>query len=170
MAYFLILNMIIQDENQQYLSEDKFKDFEAELADLKENKIPIIAKRIDDARQMGDLSENAEYHAARDEMSWAQTRVKEIDNIIKTSMIINITTNDDEKNDNKVRVGSIVRIKTNKIERSYSIVGAQEADPLTGKISNESPLGKALLGSKKGDKVEVSVPAGSQIYEILEIK
>ncbi|KKW42513.1 MAG: Transcription elongation factor GreA [Candidatus Magasanikbacteria bacterium GW2011_GWA2_56_11] len=114
---------------------------------------------------MGDLSENAEYHAAREEMSWAQSRAKEIEHILDNAEMIA-----HDGNQQTVGIGSSVVVKAGKTDREFTIVGAQEADPIAGKISNESPLGQAFLGKKKGDRVEVRVPAGTQVYEILEIK
>ncbi len=154
------------EQNIQYISADKEVELKAELDDLKNNKVPAIAKRIDEARQLGDLSENAEYHSARDEMAWAQSRIIEIENILNNSQII-----DHSKNTNDiVNIGSTVVVKSGELEREYTIVGAQEADPLAGKISNESPLGKAFLGARVGDVVEVEIPAGKQEYEIIAIK
>lgn len=148
-----------------YLSQDAFDKLKIELDELKSTKLHAIAKRIDEARQMGDLSENAEYHAARDEMAWAQTRVKEIERILDGAEIITEGGNSDE-----VVIGSHITVSVRDREREYTIVGATEADPLSGKISNESPLGQAFLGKKKGDVVQVEVPAGLQEYKILDIE
>ena len=147
----------------QYMSQQKLDELNAERVELKETKIPEIAQRIDDARQLGDLSENAEYHAARDEMAWAQTRAKQLVRFIDSAEIIQ------DNNDGKVNIGSSIKVKVNKDEREYMIVGAQEADPISGKISNDSPLGSAFLGKKKGDKVDVELPAGVQTYKILSV-
>ena len=147
-----------------FISQSKKDALELELADLKANKIPGLALRIDEARQLGDLSENAEYHAAREDMGWAKGRVQEIDIILRNAEII-----DESAGGDIVRIGSSITVKINGNTRQFSIVGAQEADPLSGKISNESPLGKAFLGSKKKSKVQVEVPAGVQVYEIVDI-
>ena len=149
-----------------YLSKEKLAELETELAFLKTDKIPSTAQRIDEARQMGDLSENAEYHAAREDMAWAQSRVKELESIIDNATVI---SSNSSKSD-AVQIGSVITVSVNGKEKQYTVVGAQESDPLSGKISNESPLGLSFLGKKKGDKVSVSVPAGVQEYEILEIK
>jgi len=151
--------------NTQFLSQQKFDELELERKELKSAKIPELAKRIDDARQMGDLSENAEYHAAREEMAWAQSRVKEIGRILDNAEIIGSKGT----KDGIVGLGSIIMVRVNKKEREYTIVGAQEADPLAGKISNESPLGGAFLGKEKGDTIIVEVPAGKQEYKILKV-
>lgn len=150
----------------QYVSEDKLAELHEELRLLKEEKIPTIAKRIDEARQMGDLSENAEYHSARDEMAWAQSRVQELEAILDNAEVISTTSG----GSGIVDIGSTVVVRLNKSLKEFTIVGAQEADPLAGKISNESPLGKAFLGKRKGDTVEVHVPAGVQEYEIVEVR
>lgn len=147
----------------QYMSQDKLNKLKQEYNDLKQNKIPTIAKRIDDARQMGDLSENAEYQAARDEMAWAQSRLKELAFIFDNAEVIEHT------HGGVVSIGSTIMVKSQKLKKTYTIVGPQEADPLTGKISNESPLGSAFLGKHKGDRVRIELPAGIQDYEIIEV-
>ncbi|MFA7314848.1 MAG: transcription elongation factor GreA [Candidatus Magasanikbacteria bacterium] len=148
----------------QYMSQSKLNALKQELEELKEVKTVAIAKRIDEAKQMGDLSENAEYHAARDEMSWAKSRVLELDNLINNAQIIS------EEKGSKVQIGSTVKVKVNGKEKEYTIVGAQEADPLSGKISNESPLGAAFLGRSKNNEVQVVLPSGIQVYKIMDIK
>lgn len=149
----------------QYMSQEKIDSLKAELEDLKNNKAPQLRKRIDEARQMGDLSENAEYHAAREELAWVQSRLGEINVILDNAEVI-LSGQDDN---GKVSIGSTVKVEVGGKEKEFMIVGAQEADPLHGKISNESPLGSALLGKKKGDKVEVKVPSGTQVYKVLKI-
>lgn len=158
---------IMTDENTQYISAEKLQEFKDEFKRLRDIRIPEIAKRIDDARQMGDLSENAEYHAAREEMSWTQSRVKELEFILQNAELI---TSGGSVGSKVVTIGAVIVVEVNGKKREYTIVGAQEADPAMGKISNESPLGQAFLGKKKGEKVSVTVPAGVQEYEILEIK
>ncbi len=152
-------------EQTQYMSQEKIDELKTELSDLKNNKAPQLRKRIDEARQMGDLSENAEYHAAREELAWVQSRIGEIQIILDNAQIIQ--TGQDESG--KVTIGATVKVETHGKEKEFTIVGAQEANPLEGKISNESPLGSALLGKKKGEKVEVEIPAGTQVYKILKI-
>ncbi|OGH78175.1 MAG: hypothetical protein A2469_04150 [Candidatus Magasanikbacteria bacterium RIFOXYC2_FULL_40_16] len=154
------------DEQRTYLSQEKFDALTKELSKIKEEEIPKIAKRIDSAKQMGDLSENAEYHAAREEMAWIQSRVKELNYILSNSEII---SDAGKSNQDFVSIGSKIEVKIDGQTREYTIVGVQEADPLSRKISNESPLGRAFLGKSKGDQVEVKVPAGIQIYKIISI-
>jgi transcription elongation factor GreA len=148
-----------------YLSKESLEALKKEYADVKYNRIPNVASKINEAKQQGDLSENAEYHQAKEEMAWAQGRLLELDEIINNAQII-----EHEKTGGKINIGNTVKLKVNGIEKNYQIVGAQEADPINGKISNESPLGNAFLGHKAGDKVEVRTPAGMQNYEILEVK
>ena len=148
-----------------YLSADSLDAFKKEYDELRDVKIAAIAKRIDEAKQQGDLSENAEYHQAREDMSWAQGRLQELDYIINNAQIIAATINNDT-----VQLGSTVTVKVNDKEKTYTIVGPQEADPPKGLISNESPLGEAFLKKSVGDKIEVKVPSGQQIYRIISIK
>lgn len=152
------------DINKEYLSRERYDELSAELTNLKKNLIPAIATRIDEARQMGDLSENAEYHAARDEMAWARTREKELNAILENAEIIT-----DQQGSSTVDIGSTITVEVNGTERTYTIVGAQEVDPAAGKISNESPLGQAFIGKRVGEKAEVRVPAGLQVYRIIAI-
>lgn len=149
----------------QYLSLDKQKELVEELKDLRLIKLPELARRIDDARQLGDLSENAEYHAAREEMSWTQSRMKQIEYILDNAEII-----EEGGTGDLIGLGSTILVEFNGVKRELSVVGAQEADPMAGRISNESPLGKAFMGHKKGDKIEVQVPAGVQVYKIIQVK
>jgi transcription elongation factor GreA len=155
------------EDTTQYISAEKLQALKDEFKQLRDVRVPEIAKRIDDARQMGDLSENAEYHAAREEMSWTQSRIKELEFILQNAQIIKSGGDAGSKN---ITIGAVIVVEVNGKKREYTIVGGQEADPTLGKISNESPLGLAFLGKKKGDKVSVTVPAGVQTYEILEIK
>lgn len=149
----------------QYISPEKKLQLEEELRGLRLERMPELAKRIDDARQLGDLSENAEYHAAREEMAWAQSRMKEIQYILDNAEIIEEGSSGDA-----IGLGSTIIVEFNGIKRELQVVGAQEADPMNGRISNESPLGRAFFGHKKGDKVEVEVPAGIQVYKIVQVK
>ncbi|MBU0660701.1 transcription elongation factor GreA [Patescibacteria group bacterium] len=150
----------------QYLTPEKLEELKKEQEDIKKVQMPAIAVRIDEARQMGDLSENAEYHAARDEMSWAKSRIMEIAYIIDNSEVIDSSKVDKET----VEIGNKIIVEVQGKEKEFTIVGAQEADPLNGLISNESPLGSAFLGKKKGAVVEVEVPAGLLEYTIIDIQ
>jgi len=149
--------------NEQFLTQEKFDELQKELETLRKEKMPYLAKRIDEARQMGDLSENAEYHAAREELGWVNGRVLEVEQILMNAKIIQKSSSD------RVSLGSTIEVLLNSQKMKFTIVGAQEAEPAIGKISNESPLGKAFLEKKKGDIVNVEVPAGVITYEICDI-
>lgn len=149
----------------QYLSAEKLDELKKELVFLKTNKMPKTAERIDEARQMGDLSENAEYHAAREELAWAQSRVKELEQIIDNASVVK----SGGSQSGTVQMGSIITVNVHGNEKKYTIVGAQESDPAAGKISNESPLAQAFWGKAAGETVEFQAPAGKVLYQILAI-
>ena len=150
----------------QFISQKKYTALTEELDHLQKVDMLETAKQINEAKEHGDLKENAEYHMAREKLSWQKGRAAEIDNILSNAKIL------DENNIRKdvVGIGVTILVQRGEKEKEYTIVGAQEADPLEGKISNESPLGQAFLGKVVGDSVEVEVPAGLQTYNILEIK
>ncbi|HET7528638.1 MAG TPA: transcription elongation factor GreA [Candidatus Saccharimonadales bacterium] len=125
---------------------------------------PQVADRIKYARELGDLSENAEYQTAREEQDRLESRISELEHILQSVKIIK-----KPKNDGHVRLGSSVELKDGGKPLHYQVVGTMEADPAAGKISDESPIGKALLGKKVGDKVEITTPAGSHTYTVKEI-
>ncbi len=152
------------NDETQYLSAASLEALNKEYELLRSKTIPDIAKRIDEAKQQGDLSENAEYHQAREDMSWAQGRVLELEQILNNAKVIKKTDTD------KVALGSTVTVKWAGNNKEYTIVGQQEANPSKGLISNESPLGSAFIGHEAGDKVEVTTPAGKQAYEIIKVK
>ncbi len=150
----------------QFISQKKYTALTEELDNLQKVEMLETAKQINEAKEHGDLKENAEYHMAREKLSWQKGRTAEIDDILSNAKIL------DENNIRKdvVGIGVTILVQRGEKEKEYTIVGAQEADPLEGKISNESPLGQAFLGKVVGDSVEVEVPAGLQTYNILEIK
>ena len=136
-----------------------------ELKELITKKRPEVIERIREAASHGDLSENADYAQAREEQSFIEGRIQEIEDIIKNAEIINTNTHR-----SSVTIGSTVSIKNGSSEKTYTIVGSNEANPREGKISNESLVGKALLGRKVGEKFKVSTPAGDMEYEIVSIE
>lgn len=152
------------EETIHYMSAASLEELIKESETLKTTTIPEIAHRIDEAKQQGDLSENAEYHQAREDMAWAQGRALEIEKIIINSKVIV-----KQKSDTIV-VGSSISVEVAGKTKQYNIVGPQEINPAKGYISNESPLGEAFLGHKVGDSVAVEVPSGKMTYKILEIK
>ncbi len=138
------------------------KELEAELVELKSRR-GAIADKIADARDFGDLSENAEYDAAREEQGLLETRISEIEDIINNAEIIKATKK------STIGLGSHVELKTGAKKISYTIVGPVEANPLEGKVSNESPIGMALYGKKVDDKVTITTPKGDISYTIVTI-
>ena len=150
--------------NKANLTLTGYNELAAELADLKDNKLPAAIERVATARAFGDLSENAEYHSARDDHAALVGKIEELTDILARSQIIQTTTSKSQ-----VGVGSKVTVAINGTTHEFTIVGEWEADPAEKKISHESPLGKALIGKAVGDKVEVSAPAGKVIYSIKEI-
>lgn len=144
------------------------KALEDELFDLKVNKRKEVAQKIKEAREQGDLSENAEYDAAKDEQRDIESRIEELEKLLKNVEVVD----EDEVNLDAVSIGCKVRLYDAEFEEEleYSIVGSTEADSLNNKISNESPVGAALLGRKAGETVEVETQAGTLLFKILEIQ
>ncbi len=138
-------------------------ELRAELAVLIADR-GAIADRIKTAREFGDLSENAEYQSARAEQDKNETRISEIEHILQNLEIIKTP-----KGDSKVQLGSTVKLKSDGKTKEFQVVGTVEADPLNGKISDESPIGKSLLGRKVGDEVEIKTPAETAVYKITDI-
>lgn len=138
-------------------------ELEAELEQLKARR-GDIADKIAEARDYGDLSENAEYDAAREEQGLVESRIAEIEDILMNAELIKGGSK------TKVGLGSTVELKTGKKTVSYTVVGPVEANPLESKISNESPIGKALFGKKVGDTATITTPKGEVTYEIMAIK
>lgn len=149
------------------LTEEGLKALEDELQDLKVYRRKEVAQKIKEAREQGDLSENAEYDAAKEEQRDIELRIEEIDKILKNAELVT----DDDVDASVINIGCTVRIMDLEFdeEMEYKIVGSTEANSLKGKISNESPVGKALIGAKVGQKVEVETPSGVVKYKILEI-
>jgi len=149
------------------LTYEGLKKLEDELQDLKVVKRKEVADKIKEAREQGDLSENAEYDAAKDEQRDIEARIEEIEKILKNAEVVV----EDDVNLDQINIGCSVRIYDMEFEEEleYKIVGSTEANSLKGKISNESPVGKALLGKKVGDTVTVETQAGDISYKILEI-
>jgi len=150
-----------------YLSKEGYEKLEAELRDLKTRGRKQIAEDIAEARAKGDLSENAEYDAAKEAQGHLETRIAKLENTLATSRIIDSKDIDTSK----VYLLSKITILNKKVgkEMTYQLVSKDEADFAAGKISVDSPIGKALLGKEKGDNVEVDVPAGKLELEILDI-
>ncbi len=146
-----------------YVTKDGLDKLRVELDDLVNVQRKKIAAALKEAKEFGDLSENASWDDAKERQAFIEGRIAEIEHILKNAVEI------DESHGDVVGVGSTVHVELETGEQKFQIVGSTEADPETGKISNESPIGKALLGKKPGDEVEVDVPAGTMVYKIKKI-
>ena len=153
---------------QTIITDEGLKKLELELEDLKTNKRKEIAEKIKVALSFGDLSENSEYDEAKNEQAIIEGRIAEIEAQLKNVKVLD----ENEINDGTIHIGSTVKLTNTATRKSvtYRIVGSTESDPLAGKISDESPVGKALLGHAVGDKVEVEIPAGTIIYKVSAIE
>ena len=148
------------------ITQTGLEELKQELEQLQNVQMPKIIERISNAREQGDLSENADYHSARDERDILQARINEIEEILQKAKVVTAVTS------TSVSLGAIVTLELvgKKKTVTYQISGEYESDPAEGKISIESPVGKALLGKKKGETVEVVTPAGKTTYKIISIK
>ena len=154
-------------EKKNILTYEGLKKLEDELQDLKVNQRREIAQKIKEAREQGDLSENAEYDAAKDEQRDIEARIEQIEKILKNAEVVL----DEEIDLDKISIGCLVRVLDVEYdeEEEYKLVGSSEASSLQNKISNESPFGQALIGAKVGDIVEVEAPTGVIKYKVLSI-
>ncbi|MDR2043720.1 MAG: transcription elongation factor GreA [Clostridium sp.] len=155
-------------EKKNILTYEGLRKYEEELQELKVVRRQEVAQKIKEARELGDLSENAEYDAAKDEQRDIEARIEELEKILKNAEVVV----EDEVNLDRINVGCKVKILDMKYddELEYKIVGSTEADSLKGRISNESPVGKALLGRREGEVVQVETQAGVFSYQVLEIQ
>lgn len=150
----------------EYLTKEKYKELEVELKDLKTNKRQAIAEDLESAKSLGDLSENAEYHQAREAQATLEDRIAQIENMLKTAEIIPKHKGD------SVDVGASVTVvkSGSSKEKVYHLVGSEESDMALGKISHKSPLGEALFGKKKGESVIFKGPNGNEIkYKVVKV-
>lgn len=151
-------------KKQFYLTRDGVTELQTELEELISQRGPI-AERIKTAREFGDLAENAEYSSARQEQEIVEGRISELEHILQNVEVIK-----KPKGDSKVQLGSSVKLKSPSGKtKEFQVVGTVEADPLNGKISDESPIGQALLGKKEGESVEIVTPAETSTYKIVDI-
>lgn len=152
---------------EEYLTKEKYQALQKELEILVKDKRKEVAEKLEYAKSLGDLSENAEYHEARDTQAAIEDRIKKIENILKNAVIVS------EKHLTDVAsIGSKVTVVKdgNKEEKIYTLVGAEEADLSAGKISIRSPLGEAVVGKKKGEKFNFNTPSGPVAYKIIDIQ
>ena len=148
-----------------YLTKKGFEDLKNEYDEIVNKRRPEVVERLSAAREMGDLSENAEYTAAREELAFIDGRIEELEELLKQAELIS----DGNHKAQAVGMGSQVVIKIGEKNETFTVVGEWEADPTEKKISHESPLGKALLGKTVGDEIEVEAPAGKMLYKVVSI-
>jgi transcription elongation factor GreA len=153
------------DTQKEYLSKEKNEELKEELEFLTHVKRKEIAEALEAAKALGDLSENAEYHSAREAQAAIEERIMVIEEILKNAVIVSAKHKTDT-----VGIGSVVKVKRGKDTKTYTIVGGEETDILLGKISNKSPLGEAMMNKRKGDSCAYVTPMGEMECEILEIK
>jgi transcription elongation factor GreA len=155
-----------QTNDVEYLTQEKYDELKKELDYLKTTRRKEIAESLEYARSLGDLSENAEYHEARELQASTEERIRRLENMLKTANIVST------KNNDAVGMGSTVTIRKDgeKEKHRYQIVGSEEADMKERKISHQSPLGEAMMGKKKNEEFTFETPNGKQTYKILEIE
>jgi transcription elongation factor GreA len=150
-------------KDKEYLTKEKFDEFTAELAELKGKKRKEVAESLEYAKSLGDLSENAEYHEARDTQATIEDRIARLEELLKHAHIVSSSTGD------TVNVGSKITVEKDGKKFEYSIVGSEEADVIANKISMKSPFGQAILGKKKGESFTFKAPSGEITYKIVSI-
>jgi len=147
-----------------YISAAGLEKLKEEIVKRKRETRREIASRIEGAKELGDLSENFEYHEAKEQQALNETRIVDLDSMIKDSVIV-----EQQSGGSEISLGSTFVVMVNGGEKTYEMVGSSEADPISGKISNESPIGEAFMGHKKGDVVQIEVPSGTVSYTIERI-
>lgn len=151
---------------QHYLTKEKYDELSKELSELKTARRQEVARALEYARSLGDLSENAEYHQAREEQAMVEDRIASLEATLKNAEIVKERSHGDH-----VGLGSVIVVaKNGESNQKFTIVGAEESDMAAGKISNTSPLGLALMGKKKGDEAKVKTPKGNSIFKIVSIE
>jgi transcription elongation factor GreA len=148
----------------QYISSEGLEQLKKELEEFKQKR-QEIAKRLEEAKALGDLSENAEYQEAREDQAFNEGKIVELEQTLKEAVVISKNVKKDI-----VRVGATVKVKSDNGMQTFNIVGSEEANPIEGKISNESPLGKSFLGHRAGELIETETPSGKMKYKILGIE
>ena len=160
------INKSMKKQQEILLTEKGLKELKKEHQELVKIKRPKTVERLKEARDMGDLSENTAYSTAKQDLSFIDERISELEEILKRAKVVKVSN----KGEKKVGIGSKVTLKDGKEKTVFTIVGDWETDPLKKRISFSSPIGKALMGKKRGKKIEVDVPAGKINYQILEIE
>ncbi len=153
----------MKDEHE-YLTQAKYDEFKEELNELKTVRRKEVAENLEYAKALGDLSENAEYHEARDTQANVEDRIAKLEMILKSATIVS------SHSTNVVSIGSVITVKKGSTEQSFTIVGSEEADMNENKVSVKSPLGSSALGKKKGESFSFATPSGTMEYKIVNIK
>src|SRR3989338_154617 len=156
-------------DKKLFRSKDGLEELKKEYEGLTKVRRPEIVTRVSDARNLGDLSENAEYVAAREELSFIDGRIDELEELLKQATLIQQDDSTKKNRKKVIKLGSRVILSVKGKREEFTIVGEWEADPTEKKISHESPLGKALLGKQDGEKIEVEAPAGKILYTVLSV-
>lgn len=153
-------------QETQYLTKEKFAELKTELEQLRNVRRKEVAESLEYAKKLGDLSENAEYHEAREEQAKVEDRIGHLEMVLKTANILN------EKHSSTISIGSTILAQKegDKENRKFMIVGSEEVDTVNGKLSNHSPIGAALMGKTKGDTITVTTPKGKVVYKIIEVQ
>lgn len=151
--------------NKVQLTQEGFEKLKTEHGELLKKKRPHAISRLQKARSMGDLSENSEYSTAKEELAFVEGRIQEIEMLLKNAEVV-----ETHHNGNIVSLGDKVTVQTSNRREEFFIVGEFEADPMQKKLSNTSPIGRALLGKKIGEEVDVLIPAGKIQYKVVDIK
>ena len=154
------------NQEKEYLTQEKFDELQKELSQLKSERRKEVADALEYAKSLGDLSENAEYQEARDMQAKLEHRISHLEQVIKLAVIVG------PRHSDVIGIGSTVIVQKNgeDKERTYCLVGSEEANMAEGKISDQSPLGEAMIGKQKGEKFVCSAPSGDMHYQILEVK
>ncbi len=150
--------------NEVYLTKESLEKTKKQLDELKNIKRREIAERIQEAKELGDLSENAEYAAAKNEQGFNEGKIFELENILRNTVLIKTTDKSDT-----INIGSTIKVEMNNNQRDFTVVGDSEIDPLCGKISYHSPLGQAFMGKKVGECGQAKTPKGTTKFKIIEI-
>lgn len=153
------------NKKTNYVTAEGLEKLKAELKELKATKRPEMVKRVARARDYGDLSENSEYSNAREELNLIDQRIEELEEALRSAQVVKKHKDDD----NQVGVGEVITVKTNGTTKTYTLVGEMEADPTENKISVSSPIGKALLGKKEGEDVNIETPGGKVTYKVVKV-
>jgi len=154
---------------KKYLTKERYDELVVELKNLKKEGRRSVMERLRHAKDLGDLSENAEYQSAREDQSVLERRIAELEDLLKNSALFEKQSAAGVSTNGVVKLGSKISLKKDGAIRNYTLVGSSESDPLNGLISNESPLGRELLAKKAGEKITVDTPKGQAEYEILSV-